>query len=272
MSFTINSPLLWLTGVAAVHVLRNPIAAARLVMEQSPHVLLCGDGAEKFAIAHGARTEEPAYFHTDRRWQQLQQLIAEEEVAADLHASASGGSSAAFMPPVALDHSVRVADERGDAAPSASAGPDGFPVDHKSKFGTVGAVALDAHGNIAAATSTGGMSNKRWGRVGDTPIVGAGTFASNATCAVSCTGHGEFFIRNVVAYRVAAIMEYGGAGVAAAAERVVHHVLKEVGGEGGLIAIDRAGTVTMPFNSEGMYRGQVGPDGQCHVAIFGEDK
>ncbi len=244
-------------------------------MDQSPHVLLCGDGAEKFAIAHGARTEEAAYFHTDRRWTQLQQLIAEEQVAADLHASASTGSSgAAFMPPVALDHSVRVADERVDAALSANAaaGPDGFPVDRKSKFGTVGAVALDAHGNIAAATSTGGMSNKRWGRVGDTPLVGAGTFASNATCAVSCTGHGEFFIRNVVAYRVAAIMEYGGAGVEAAAERVVHQVLKEVGGEGGLIAIDRAGTVTMPFNSEGMYRGQVGPDGQCQVAIFGEDK
>lgn len=264
-------------AVAGVHTLRNPVSAARMVMEQSPHVLMVGDGAEQFAVSRGARTEPPAYFHTERRWQQLQTLLAEEAAA-----SASGITPASLGAFIALDHNVAVGGGGvgvggSGADPSAnsnasSAPSDAFPVDHKSKFGTVGAVALDAHGNVAAATSTGGMSNKRWGRVGDSPIIGAGTYANNRTCAVSATGHGEYFIRNVVAFRVAALMEFGGFSVQAAAEKVVHETLKLDGGEGGIIAMDAHGNVSMPFNSEGMYRGCIDADGQCAIAIFGDGK
>jgi beta-aspartyl-peptidase (threonine type) len=157
-----------------------------MVMEKSPHVLLIGDGAETFAVSQGAQAEDPSYFYTERRWQQLQTLLA-EEAAADPSQSASSF--------IALDHSVKVQESPAED----------FPVDNKAKFGTVGAVALDSHGNLAAATSTGGMSNKRWGRVGDSSIIGAGTYANNKTCAVSSTGHGEYYIRNVVAFRVSGI-------------------------------------------------------------------
>ena len=149
---------------------------------------------------------------------------------------------------------------------------DTVALDHsihtEKKFGTVGAVALDIFGNIAAATSTGGMTNKRFGRVGDSPIIGAGTYANNATCAVSCTGHGEFFIKNVVAYDIACLMEYKGLSLAAAAEYVVHQKLLPIGGEGGLIAIDTQGNISLPFNSAGMYRGWQRSGEQPNVAIF----
>jgi L-asparaginase / beta-aspartyl-peptidase len=124
-----------------------------------------------------------------------------------------------------------------------------------AKFGTVGAVAVDVEGNVAAATSTGGMTNKGWGRVGDTPLIGAGTYANNKTCAISCTGHGEYFIRGVVAYDVSCRMEYGGMNLKQAANEVIHEKLKKMGGEGGLIAVDSSGNICMPFNTEGMYRG-----------------
>jgi beta-aspartyl-peptidase (threonine type) len=140
----------------------------------------------------------------------------------------------------------------------------------EQKHGTVGAVALDRHGNLAAATSTGGMTNKRWNRVGDTPVIGAGTFADNATCAVSCTGHGEFFIRWTVARDIAAMMEYGGASLAEAADRMVMDKLARAGGEGGVIAVDRKGHVAMPFNAEGMYRGYAVP-GRRFVGIFKDE-
>lgn len=151
---------------------------------------------------------------------------------------------------------------------------DSFQLDHsggnKSKFGTVGAVACDTSGNIAAATSTGGMTNKRYGRVGDSPMIGSGTYANNRTCAISCTGSGEFFIRGVVAYDVACLMEYKGMSLQDAARLVIHDRLLKLGGDGGLIAIDSQGTIAMPFNTEGMYRAFKTSEGQSGVAIYGD--
>lgn len=200
-------------AVAAVTIIRNPISAARAVMEKSPHVMMVGRGAELFATQQGLAIVDPSYFWTERRWKALQEELLKEK---------------------------KVSDYR----------PTG-----EMKFGTVGAVALDRHGNLAAATSTGGMTNKRFGRVGDSPIIGAGTFADNKTCAVSATGHGEFFIRYSVAYDIAALMEYRGLSVRAAADEVIHKKLKGVGGEGGVIALDANGNYAMSFNSDGMYRG-----------------
>lgn len=148
-------------------------------------------------------------------------------------------------------------------------GTDNFQLDHKDKkFGTVGAVALDAQGNLAAATSTGGMTNKKYGRIGDTPIIGAGTYANNATCAVSCTGHGELFMRSVVAYDISCLMEYKGLSLADACDVVVHDKLVKIGGEGGLIAIDSQGNICLPFNSEGMYRGYKRGSGETLIKIY----
>ena len=150
---------------------------------------------------------------------------------------------------------------------------DSFQLDHAtkkdSKFGTVGAVACDKDGNIAAATSTGGMTNKKWGRVGDSPMIGAGNYANNKTCAISCTGSGEFFIRGVVAYDVACLMEHKGMSVKDASSEVIHKRILEIGGDGGLIAVDSKGNIAMPFNTEGMYRGQKSSDGIDDVSIYG---
>ena len=189
-------------AVAGVSRLRNPVLAARLVMEQSPHVLLAGAGAEKFAVEHGMDTVSPELFSTEERYRQL------------LEARTAGMTQ--------LDHAA--------------------PLDERSKMGTVGAVALDKAGNLAAATSTGGMTNKLPGRVGD------------ATAAVSCTGTGEVFIRALAAYDITALMDYGGLSLSEACERVVMEKLPALGGIGGLIAVDREGNVALPFNSEGMYR------------------
>ena len=201
-------------AVAGVSHLRNPVLAARLVMEQSPHVLLVGEGAEKFAFEHGMETVSPDIFSTPERYQQL------------LAARSAGETR--------LDHAA--------------------PLDESTKTGTVGAVALDKAGNLAAATSTGGMTNKLPGRVGDSPLPGAGCYANNASVAVSCTGTGEVFIRTLAAYDIAALMDYGGLSLAEACERVVMEKLPALEGSGGLIAVDREGNVALPFNSEGMYR------------------
>ena len=201
-------------AVAGVSHLRNPVLAARLVMEQSPHVMMIGEGAEAFAEAEGMARVDNALFSTDMRFQQL------------LEARSHGQ----FI----LDHDA--------------------PLDERQKMGTVGAVALDVNGNLAAATSTGGMTNKLPGRVGDSPLVGAGCYANNASVAVSCTGTGEVFIRTLAAYDIAALMEYGNLSLLEACERVVMEKLPALGGSGGLIAIDREGNVVLPFNSEGMYR------------------
>lgn len=201
-------------AVAGVKRLRNPVLAARLVLENSPHVMLIGEGAEAFAQAQGVELVENSLFSTDARFQQL------------IEARSNGE----FI----LDHDA--------------------PLDGRQKMGTVGAVALDLNGNLAAATSTGGMTNKLPGRVGDSPLVGAGCYANNASVAVSCTGTGEVFIRTLAAYDIAALMEYGNLSLLEACERVVMEKLPALGGSGGLIAIDREGNVVLPFNSEGMYR------------------
>lgn len=202
-------------AVAGVSRLRNPILAARLVMERSAHVLLVGEGAETFAFAEGMEPVSPDLFSTPERYAQL------------LAARAAGQT--------ALDHG-------------------GAPLDETKKMGTVGAVALDKQGNLAAATSTGGMTNKLPGRVGDSPLPGAGCYANNASVAVSCTGTGEVFIRALAAYDIAALMDYGGLSLHEACEAVVMEKLPALGGSGGLIAVDREGNIALPFNSEGMYR------------------
>ena len=209
-------------AIGGVTTIKNPIKAARAVLEQSEHVFLIGKGAEQFASAQGIEMVDPKYFYTERRWQSLQNA-KEREV-------------------VELDH-----DEK--------------------KMGTVGAVALDQNGNIVAGTSTGGMTNKRYGRLGDVPVIGAGTYANNKTCGVSCTGHGEYFIRYAVAHDVSAMMEYKNISLEEATNEVVNKKLVEAGGSGGLIALDAKGNVSMTFNSEGMYRGYV-RDGQREVAIY----
>ena len=186
-------------AVARVKTVKNPISAARKVMEETWHVMLSGDGADKFAKEQGLDIVDPSYFYTQRRWESLKKIQVE-------------------------------------------------------KHGTVGCVALDKHGNLAAGTSTGGLTNKRWGRVGDSPIIGAGTYANNQTCAVSGTGQGEYFIRGNVAYDVSAIMEYKGKSVGEAAQNVIRK-LSDMGGNGGIITMDSKGNISMPFNTAGMYRG-----------------
>ena len=221
-------------AVASVRNVKNPIRLARLVMERTEHVFLAGAGANQFALEMGVEMADDAYFFTEHRYEQF------------LKARAAGV--------VEMDHTpdeIELIEESdvhvGTPDPTNS-------VREPKPLGTVGAVACDAHGSLAAGTSTGGMTNKRFGRVGDTPVIGAGTYADNATCAVSCTGHGEYFMLGVTAYDVAARMKYNGLSVVEAAREAIAH-LGEIGGEGGLIAVDAIGNVTMPFNSEGMYRG-----------------
>jgi len=221
-------------AVAGVTIIKNPISGARAVMERSPHVLMAGKGAELFATKMGLEIVDPAYFWTEKRWKELQEELVNEQKT---HA--------------ALDRKL-------------------YSEPDEKKFSTVGAVALDRDGNLAAGTSTGGMTNKQYGRVGDSPIIGAGTYADNESCAVSGTGHGEYFIRWTVAYDIAALMKYKGLTVDQAANEVVNRKLKEAGGEGGVIALDRKGNFSMPFNSEGMYRGYIGSDGVPHVSIYKE--
>lgn len=230
-------------AVACVTTLRSPVRAARAVMEHSEHVLFVGEGAEAFGRAHGLEFVDPSYFSTDARREQLHRALA---------------SNAAPM----LDHD-------GAAAVAADAAiADTAPLAEDRKFGTVGAVALDAHGHIAAATSTGGMTNKQAGRVGDSPLIGAGTYADDRTAAVSCTGSGEMFIRVAAAYDVCARMAYAGETLVQAAEHVVMQSLPEIDGRGGLIAVDREGNVSLPFNTEGMYRGVAYVGDTPQTAIF----
>jgi len=211
-------------AVAGVTIVKNPISAARAVMEKSKHVMMVGKGAELFATKMGLEIVDPSYFWTERRWKELQRELMREQAP----------------PRSGLDH----------------------------KYGTVGAVALDAAGNLAAGTSTGGVSNKQYGRVGDSPIIGAGTYAANDSVAVSCTGTGEFFIRWTVAYDIAALVKYKGMSVEQAGNEVIHKKLEPVNGDGGAIVLDRNGNFAMPFNTEGMYRGWIGDDGVPHVLIY----
>lgn len=241
-------------AIGFVTTVKNPISLARAVMEHTPHVLLCGKGADSFArkIADKARLKlvDPSYFWTKKRWEQLQEALANEkgDREKDSHARHTRTHQRNLRSSVLRAGRRKRVDEK--------------------KFGTVGAVAVDREGNLAAATSTGGTTAKQFGRVGDSPLIGSGTYADNATCAVSCTGHGEFFIRYVAAYDVAARMKYAGEGVVEAANNVIHEALMPVSGDGGLIAIDSRGNFAMPFNTEGMFRGCITEDGETHVAIF----
>ena len=221
-------------AVGGVTNLKHPISAARAVLEKSEHVLLSGKGAEDFSQLQGLETVDPKYFHTDFRWNSLQKALEGERVDQEK-----------------LEGNRIITD-----------------IDHK--YGTVGCVALDKSGNIAAGTSTGGMTNKRYNRLGDSPIIGAGTYADNATCGVSCTGWGEFFIRYAVAYDVHARMAYGGASVQDAADAVIHKTLVNKGGTGGLIALDAKGNVAMPFNTAGMYRGYLKAGGERKIQFYEE--
>jgi len=222
-------------AVAGVQNVKNPISLARRVMDNSSHVLISGNGAFEFAHQQKVELEDDQYFFDDFRYQQWKEVVGSDTVQ--------------------LDHS-------GSSATPPAAG------DKEKKFGTVGAVALDASGHLAAATSTGGMTNKKWQRVGDSPIIGAGTYANDESCAISCKGHGESFIRAVAAHDVHALMVYKGLSLAEAVRIVVHEKLPKLDGDGGLIAIDRNGNIVLDFNCSGMYRGQVGADGAFHTAIF----
>lgn len=222
--------------VAAVRTIKNPITLARAVMEKSKHVMMAGRGAEQFAAETGVEIVDTSYFRTEERWQGLQKALKEDSVEAK--------SDHSFLPP----------QKKGT-------------INRDNKFGTVGCVALDKMGNLAAGTSTGGMTNKMHGRVGDTPIIGAGTYANNQTAAVSCTGWGEFFIRNVVAYDLSARIAYQGISIQEAGKTVIEK-LGDLGGHGGLIALDKEGHMTMPFNTEGMYRGSITKDGKIEILIY----
>jgi beta-aspartyl-peptidase (threonine type) len=205
-------------------------------MEKSEHVLLTGRGAEQFAKEAGVTLVDPSYFRTQQRWNELREALHDDSVKA--------AAGHVYLP----DGRLGI-------------------INRDYKFGTVGCVALDRDGNLAAGTSTGGMTDKKYGRVGDSPLIGAGTYANNGTVAVSCTGWGEFYIRNVVAYDLSAQMEYKGVTVTEAGDRVIQKVGK-LGGDGGLIALDKDGNMAMPFNTEGMYRGCVTRDGKIEVYIY----
>lgn len=233
-------------SIAGVTTIKNPISTARRVMDKSEHVMMIGPGAEAFAKVQGMEIVDPNYFYTEARWKGLQQALQDEKIE--------------------LDHSAKPV--KADTTRKTGAVIDDKIFTEGKKFGTVGCVALDQFGNLAAGTSTGGMTNKRYGRVGDAPIIGAGTYANNATCAVSATGHGEYFIRSVVGYDISALMEYKGLTVKQAADEVVMKKLVKLGGEGGVIALDRRGNFAMPFNSEGMYRGYIKADGTSEVLIY----
>ena len=217
-------------AVAGVQGVKNPIALARAVMEQSEHVLLTGNGAMDFAKKVNAPFENEDYFFVQLRYDQLQQAKQSNSMI--------------------LDHTED-------------------KIEHgEKKFGTVGCVALDLNGNLAAGTSTGGMTNKKFGRVGDSSIIGAGTYANNNTCAISCTGHGELFIRSVVAYDISCLMEYKNLSLKEACDIVVMDKLVKIGGEGGLIALDAKGNIVLPFNSDGMYRASKKQNGDIFIGIY----
>ena len=219
-------------AVAGVERVRNPVTLARAVMEKSPHVMLSGSGAEAFAKTVGIELVDPSYFRTDERWNQLQDALKKDTAAP-----------------------TTIAPVKND--------------DPSKHHGTVGAVALDAQGRLAAATSTGGMNDKRWGRIGDSPLIGAGTYA-NAHCAVSATGWGEFYIRATAAHDICARVEYAKTPIAEAARTVVMDVIPKMGGDGGVIALDANGNFALPFNTDGMYRGWIDRDGKTHIAILAE--
>lgn len=226
-------------AVAGVTIVKHPISAARAVMEHSPHVMLAYKGADLFATEQGLEIVDPSYFWTERRWKALQKILVKEREEREKGAEPGGHAA------IPLKDSVH-------------------------EFGTVGAVAVDRYGNIAAGTSTGGLTNKMYGRIGDSPIIGAGTYADNKACGVSATGTGEYFIRWHVASRITDLMELKGLTVEQAANQVIDF-LSSVGGDGGVIAMDAKGNIAMPFNTEGMFRGYIRNDGRPHVFMYSDE-
>lgn len=223
---------------AGTTTVKNPIDLARAIMDNSPHVMLSGKGADTFAKEQGLQMVDPSYFHTDTRFKALQKIKNQEKTE--------------------LDHDTKVS----------------FYDDtiQDSKFGTVGCAALDKDGNLTAGTSTGGMTNKRWGRIGDSPIIGAGTYANNATCAVSSTGWGEYFIRGMVAYDISALMEYKGLSLKEASKEVVQNKLSNLGGTGGIVAVDKNGNMVAEFNTAGMYRATMDDKGNLVIGIYEDEE
>lgn len=209
-------------AVAGVKTIRNPIQAARYVMDSSKHVLLGGSGADFFASEKGLEIVDPSYFYTEKSWKNLQRALESKK--------------------------------------------------KNEKHGTVGAVVLDKYGNLSAGTSTGGMTNKMFGRIGDSPIIGAGTYAENNVCAISGTGHGEYFIKNVVAYQIAALMKYRKTSLNEAADYVINSLLKSQNAGGGVIGVDQNGNITMTFNTQGMFRGYTNSNGEMEVKLYGSEK
>ncbi len=222
-------------AVAGVKHIKNPINLARDVMQKSEHVMLYGNGAEEFARSLEYKMMDTSYFYTQNRYESLQRVLEKEKT--------KEGKQISFEDPFIKN----------------------------SKFGTVGCAALDKQGNLAAGTSTGGMTNKSWNRIGDAPIIGAGTYANNATCAVSSTGWGEYFIRAVVAYDISAMMEYKGMTLQEAAKEVIQKKVPALGGDGGIVAIDKDGNVAMEFNTAGMYRATMNAEGELIIKIYKEE-
>ncbi|HMO80468.1 MAG TPA: isoaspartyl peptidase/L-asparaginase [Pyrinomonadaceae bacterium] len=222
-------------AVAGVHRVKNPITLARAVMERSEHVMMISEGAERFAEQQKIELVDPKYFWTQPRWDALQRILKREKERQENELGATNEAELS-----------------------------------ENKFGTVGAVALDRNGDLAAGTSTGGMTNKRFGRVGDAPIIGAGTYANNDSCAVSATGWGEFFIRLSVARDICSLVEYRAMPIQNAADLVIKQKLSKLGGDGGVIAMDRLGFIGISFNSEGMYRAYINAEGKPVVEIYGD--
>lgn len=212
---------------AGTTTVKNPINLARVIMDNSPHVMLAREGAETFAKEQNLELVSPDYFYTEKRMESLKRVQEAEKKVAFYDANIND-----------------------------------------SKFGTVGCAALDKYGNLAAGTSTGGMTNKRWGRIGDSPIIGAGTYANNKTCAVSSTGWGEYFIRSIAAYDVSALMEYKGLSLQEAAKEVIQNKIPELGGDGGLIAVDKNGNFATEFNTAGMFRATMNDKGELYIGIY----
>ena len=227
-------------AVAGVSRIKNPIDLAVSVMNDSDHVMLAGKGAEEFAALKGYNLVDPSYFYTERRFKSVQRAKAKAKLE--------------------LSENDKVSTRYTED-----------PFINDSKFGTVGCAVLDMHGNLAAGTSTGGMTNKRWNRIGDAPIIGAGTYANNATCAVSSTGWGEYFIRGMVAHDISAMMEYKKSTLKDATHEVIQNKLTKLGGTGGVVSIDKNGNVSMDFNTAGMYRAHMDASGNLTLGIYKEN-
>lgn len=233
-------------AVAGVTSVRHPISLARAVMEHSPHVMLQGEGAETFAYEQGLEIVEPSHFFTERRWASMEHEVS--RLGLPVPPRPEGAPD-----PIPVDEGALIRDGR------------------EHRFGTVGVVALDSEGHIAAGTSTGGTTAKRWGRVGDSPIIGAGTYANDRSCGVSATGTGEYFIRLTVASRICALVEFEGLDLQVAADRVIQDELTAMGGDGGIIALTPSGEIAWSFNTPGMYRARLSAGGEPLIAIYGDE-